>query len=393
MAQVENALFKVPRFQFERHSKIFATPFSLPQPAAGTDDKNPFKLCGIKKEDFQALLKVLYPMYATEHAYSPLVKLINIRHRTAIPQLPELKHEEWISVLHLASRWDFIEVRNLAIQKLELYAEMLGAAERILLARKYDVASWLRSGYTQLLRRKIPISSEEAGKIGWEVALQICQLREAAVAPDGFSNPYDKALLGFAFQAEFKRVEGAHRPLPSPTPFLATKNSPPTAGGATATAGAKVDPFKFFSTPPFPTATSGFTSTPSQLSSFPLPKPQATNPASSATPTKMPAPLKESPFDGPMSKPNTNILNNSTNTTPTPAPTSTAPPSGSSGTSGKLDAGAPVASTARTGNNSQSDPRPIETNFYNLKAKVEFPAPTSTDTGRGSAPAIATPSA
>ncbi|KAJ6537748.1 hypothetical protein B0H19DRAFT_1316502 [Mycena capillaripes] len=171
---VENAFFKVPRFQFERHSGIFATTLSLPQPvegAEGTNDKIPFKLDGIKRADFQALLKVLYPI--------------------AIPKLPELKREEWISVLHLASLWDFIEVRDLAVQQLSL---TLNATERIVLGRKHDVSSWLRSGYTELAKRKTPISSEEAAKIGWEVTLQICQLREAAVAPEAALKTRTRAL-------------------------------------------------------------------------------------------------------------------------------------------------------------------------------------------------------
>jgi hypothetical protein len=63
--QVENTIFRVPRFQFERHSGVFATTFSLPQPAEGaegSDDKNPITLDGIKSLDFQTLLKILYPL-------------------------------------------------------------------------------------------------------------------------------------------------------------------------------------------------------------------------------------------------------------------------------------------------------------------------------------------
>ncbi|KAJ6593369.1 hypothetical protein B0H19DRAFT_1246152 [Mycena capillaripes] len=312
---VENALFKVPRFQFERHSGIFATTFSLPQPvegAEGTNDKIPFKLEGIKRADFQALLKVLYPM-------------------SAIPKLPELKREEWISVLHLASLWDFLEVRDLAIQQLAMYAEgTLNATERIVLGRKYDVSSWLRSGYTELAKRKTPISLEEAAKIGWEVTLQICQLREAAVAPEGRArNPYENVSLGTAFQAEFKRADVAHRPLSSPPRISAAKS--PLAAGAVATLGAQVDPFL----PTFPKAlgpskfsldsTSGFAfkastsalGTPTATTStFPSTASSSTASASTtaaasaatsgasgastvstATPTGIPAPITKSPFD------------------------------------------------------------------------------------------------
>ncbi|KAJ7169151.1 hypothetical protein C8R43DRAFT_876246, partial [Mycena crocata] len=122
--QVEGTLFRVPRFQFERHSEIFATTFCLPPPtgkAEGSDDSNPLKLEGINKLDFQRLLKVLYPL-------------------TAIPQAPELSKDEWMSVLKLSTLWHFLEVRKLAIQQLDLHAQSPHCIERILLGRRYDVS-------------------------------------------------------------------------------------------------------------------------------------------------------------------------------------------------------------------------------------------------------------
>ncbi|KAF7351009.1 hypothetical protein MSAN_01663200 [Mycena sanguinolenta] len=197
---VETILFKVPRLQFERHSGIFATTFSLPsqpQRAEGSSDETPFKLEGIKCVDFERLLKVLYPL-------------------TAVPKTPELSKDEWISVLKLASLWNFIEVRNLAIEHLASYSESLDCVERIMFGRQYDVSSWLRSGYIEVARRKTTISSSEANKIGLDVALRICKLREATVlAKLGGTNPYQKLDLGNEFQAEFKRADSAHEPLPA----------------------------------------------------------------------------------------------------------------------------------------------------------------------------------
>ncbi|KAF8150441.1 hypothetical protein K438DRAFT_436048 [Mycena galopus ATCC 62051] len=201
--KVENTLFKVPRFQFERHSEIFATTFSLPPPiegAEGSSDETPFKLGGIECDDFKMLLKVLYPM-------------------TPVPKTPCLLHEEWISVLKLANLWSFIEVRNLAVEQLTFHSERLDCIERILFARQYDVSSWLRSGYAELARRKAAISSEEAVKIGWEAALQICQLREAAVSTKSGKNPYEKADIGNVFQAEFARADSAHEPMSTSARF------------------------------------------------------------------------------------------------------------------------------------------------------------------------------
>ena len=59
-------LFKVPRHHFSENSAVFATTFTLPpgndKPVEGCNETYPFKLQGVKKADFQALLKVLYPL-------------------------------------------------------------------------------------------------------------------------------------------------------------------------------------------------------------------------------------------------------------------------------------------------------------------------------------------
>ncbi len=64
--QVEDRFFKVPRYHFDRSSEVFATAFSLPAGdpvrAEGQSDDNPIVLEGISSADFQALLKVLYPL-------------------------------------------------------------------------------------------------------------------------------------------------------------------------------------------------------------------------------------------------------------------------------------------------------------------------------------------
>lgn len=64
--QVEDYIFKVPRCHFERKSEIFRTTFTLPTGdgvhAEGQTDENPVVLEGIRSLDFQALLKVLYPL-------------------------------------------------------------------------------------------------------------------------------------------------------------------------------------------------------------------------------------------------------------------------------------------------------------------------------------------
>ncbi|KAJ7788782.1 hypothetical protein B0H14DRAFT_3575732, partial [Mycena olivaceomarginata] len=162
--QVEARIFKVPRYHFEHSSEIFATTFTLPvvdaADAEGGSDENPVILEGINSVDFQRLLKVLYPL--------------------DIPQILSMPKDEWISVLKLSTQWYFLDARDLAIKQLNDRPE-IGSVERILLARQYDVAAWLRMGYNDLAKRGEGISLEDAATIGWETTVRLYQTREAAI--------------------------------------------------------------------------------------------------------------------------------------------------------------------------------------------------------------------
>ncbi|KAJ7718601.1 hypothetical protein DFH07DRAFT_700851, partial [Mycena maculata] len=164
--KVEGKLFKVPRRYFEENSEIFATIFTLPpganSPLDGSDDDVPFKLEGIRSNDFHSLLKVLYPLNAHRIWFSR-------------PSLL-LSKNEWISVLKLSTQWFFLDIRALAIENLS--DTPIDAIERIILAKRYDVVDWLQAGYSELVRRPDSLSLEEAAEIGLAATVQIFQTRE-----------------------------------------------------------------------------------------------------------------------------------------------------------------------------------------------------------------------
>ncbi|KAF7370268.1 hypothetical protein MSAN_00658000 [Mycena sanguinolenta] len=165
--KVEDTIFNVPRYHFERMSEIFATMLTLPAgdgiPTEGQSDENPIVLEGVSGVDFRSLLKVLYPL--------DVLQVWNNASR--------LTKDDWISVLKLSTQWRFLAVRDLAIQRLDNHGD-IEIIERILLARQYDIADWLRKGYTALAERTQGITSEEAKRIGWETAFLLCQVRENA---------------------------------------------------------------------------------------------------------------------------------------------------------------------------------------------------------------------
>lgn len=93
--------------------------------------------------------------------------------------MPTLSKDHWISVLKLATLWRLLATRALAIRHLD--AEVKNGVEGIFLARKYHVASWLRSGYTALSRGAHgAMSLADAEIIGWETATKIYRIREEA---------------------------------------------------------------------------------------------------------------------------------------------------------------------------------------------------------------------
>lgn len=160
--QVEDILFRIPKYQLMGKSEIFDAMLSLPQGSnkpEGSSDDVPIKLENISKFDFEQLLQVLYPK------------------DTVKP--PELSIDSWISILRLSSLWRMGDMRSNAIEHLTPRLGSVSPISRILLGRKHSVAHWITSGYSDLAKREDAVSLEEAGKVGLETALLIQHVRES----------------------------------------------------------------------------------------------------------------------------------------------------------------------------------------------------------------------
>ncbi|THU77278.1 hypothetical protein K435DRAFT_556046, partial [Dendrothele bispora CBS 962.96] len=160
---VEGVLFKVLRYQFERKSEIFRDMFSLlqgTQDAEGNKDENPIKLEGVSATEFRHLLKVLYPPPISNDSASF-----------------DITDEEWKSILKLATLWRFLEIRKLAIGKLTNCPSMQ-TVEKILLGRKYFIADWIKSAYSQLVIQTQTPSIADLDRLGCFASVRILCLRE-----------------------------------------------------------------------------------------------------------------------------------------------------------------------------------------------------------------------
>ncbi|KAF8190893.1 hypothetical protein BJ912DRAFT_316196 [Pholiota molesta] len=161
---VENVQFRVHKFFFERESHYFAARLSTPATPGtalqGSGDGNAIKLDGLTVDEFARFLWVFY-----NRKYS----------------IYDADTEDWASILTLAHRWGFPEVKSLAVRELE--RKELPDVKRIKLYHDTAVdRALLVPRYAALCARDAPLSLAEGRDLGMETTLMIARGREEARA-------------------------------------------------------------------------------------------------------------------------------------------------------------------------------------------------------------------
>ncbi|OBZ69485.1 hypothetical protein A0H81_10107 [Grifola frondosa] len=157
---VENFVFRVHKYFFERESGWFREKFSLPaspgQAPRGSSEANPFPLDDLAADDFARFLWVFYnPMYSIYDA----------------------KVEDWEVILKLAYDWRFPEVKRLASRQLEKLE--IPPVEKIALYQTYELdKKLLIPSFAALCSRTEPLTFAEGTHLGLETALLIARARE-----------------------------------------------------------------------------------------------------------------------------------------------------------------------------------------------------------------------
>jgi len=157
---VENHLYRIHSYFFERESLFFRNKFASAsengEDRLGATEEAPYSLEDVKSEDFARFLWVFYnPKYGQYDA--PL--------------------EWWLSILHLATRWQFDGVKELTIAALE-QIEIEGV-EKIAIYHNYNINKHLLvPSYMAVCRREKPLSLMEGSKLGMETVLRIAEARE-----------------------------------------------------------------------------------------------------------------------------------------------------------------------------------------------------------------------
>jgi hypothetical protein len=159
---VDNYLYRVHRYFFERESGYWRQRFSAPsppgQPPKGSSDYSPWPLPGVNPVDFSRFLWVFY-----NQKYS----------------IFEANGDEWISILKLSCEWGFDEVRGFALRQLETkYQEPL---DKIQLYHTYKIDKILLiPSYIAMALRPEPLTLAEGKLLGLETALALARAREFA---------------------------------------------------------------------------------------------------------------------------------------------------------------------------------------------------------------------
>ncbi|KAG9042368.1 hypothetical protein FS837_010950 [Tulasnella sp. UAMH 9824] len=86
--------------------------------------------------------------------------------------------EDLISALHAATQLESDEIRKFAINSINRHVASLDAVRLIQLGLRYQVYSWAKEGFTRLIERDAPLSSEEGTSLGMELVLAIYRNRE-----------------------------------------------------------------------------------------------------------------------------------------------------------------------------------------------------------------------
>ncbi|KAJ3500935.1 hypothetical protein NMY22_g19095 [Coprinellus aureogranulatus] len=174
--QVEETVFKLPRYQFIVGSEYFAKTYlqnTCPPTPQFNDAPDPdddwdsmdvtdaprlristagaVELEGVTAEEFRVFLKLLFPIHSTS---------------------TELKFSkcEWLTILTLSTRWHFLEFRRLSIAHLD--ADMTDPVEMITVGRRAYVSKWVKGGYERMVLKEEVISEEESAVIGYQTATE-----------------------------------------------------------------------------------------------------------------------------------------------------------------------------------------------------------------------------
>jgi hypothetical protein len=87
--------------------------------------------------------------------------------------------EEWTSVLHLSTMWQFQKIRATAINAMGSVS--MDLVDKIVIARKFDVSTWLVPALNALVQRDKSLDFLEGTRLGMDWVLKVAELRDGDI--------------------------------------------------------------------------------------------------------------------------------------------------------------------------------------------------------------------
>ncbi|KAI5890013.1 uncharacterized protein SCHCODRAFT_02669226 [Schizophyllum commune H4-8] len=154
----DGTLYNVFRYFFEQ-SPTFVEEY------LSQDDVEVIYLKDVSRVDFDRFLSYMYPK--------------------SLGKCDVNTSEEWTSVLRLASKWGFTDLRAHSLEKLESTAAPI---DRILIAREFDLPKWLLPAFVDLCTAPEPPTLEAAEHLGLPAVVNIGRIREKVIRAGGARN-------------------------------------------------------------------------------------------------------------------------------------------------------------------------------------------------------------
>ena len=79
-------------------------------------------------------------------------------------------------MLKLSSMWQFHKIRATAIKNMETIT--MDLVDKIVIARKFDIPTWLVPTLNALIQRESPVGLSEGNRLGMEWVLKVAEVRE-----------------------------------------------------------------------------------------------------------------------------------------------------------------------------------------------------------------------
>ena len=107
--------------------------------------------------------------------------------------------EDWTSILRLATKWNFLSLRELAVERL---LAITSPIDKVVLGHTFDLPKWLPLAYAQLCERAKPLTTEEGkrlgelGPVGVDIVIRLWQvfheLKSVSVSDRNYTETVNK---------------------------------------------------------------------------------------------------------------------------------------------------------------------------------------------------------